>query len=52
MKIKRTQLIISDQLMRLRQLQALDSVAGSWKNAAHPELKRGSIQWVKKFSQE
>ena len=64
MKIKRTHAIISDQLvkeidsverelMRLRQLKALDSAAGSWKDADHPELKQGSVKWwVKKLRQE
>jgi metal-responsive CopG/Arc/MetJ family transcriptional regulator len=77
MKVKRTHVIISDQLvreidnlvgsrqrskflsqaaerelMRLRQLKALDSVTGSWKDADHPELKQGSAKWVRKLRQE
>lgn len=77
MKVKRTHVIISDQLvkeidsvvgsrqrskflsqaaerelMRLRQLKALDSAAGSWKDSNHPELKQGSVKWVKKLRQE
>jgi metal-responsive CopG/Arc/MetJ family transcriptional regulator len=77
MKVKRTHVIISDQLvreidgivgsrqrskflsqaaerelMRLRQLKALDSAAGSWQDADHPELKQGSARWVKKLRQE
>jgi hypothetical protein len=76
-KIKRTHVIISDQLvreidsvvgsrqrskflsqaaerelMRLRQLKALDAASGSWKDADHPELKQGSVKWVKKLRQE
>jgi hypothetical protein len=27
------------ELMRLRQLQALDAIAGAWKDEDHPELK-------------
>ena len=73
-KIKRTHVIISDQLveidnlvgsrqrskflsqaaerelMRLRQLEVLDSAVGSWKDADHPELRQGSIKWGKKAS--
>jgi metal-responsive CopG/Arc/MetJ family transcriptional regulator len=77
MKIKRTHVVISDQLlreidsvvgsrqrsrflsqaaerelMRLRQLKAIDSAAGSWKDADHPELKQGSVKWVKILRQE
>jgi hypothetical protein len=77
MKVRRTQVIISDQLMkeidsiigsrqrskflsqaaerelmRLRQLKALDSAAGSWRDTGHPELKQGSVKWVKKLRQE
>jgi len=40
------------ELMRLRQLKALDDVAGAWKDADHPELKQGAAKWVKKLRQE
>ena len=40
------------ELMRLRQLKALDAVAGAWKDNDHPELKRGAAKWVKKTRQE
>jgi hypothetical protein len=35
------------ELMRLRQLKALDAAAGSWKDSDHPELKSGSAKWVR-----
>ena len=34
------------ELMRLRQLKALDAVAGAWKDKDHPELKQGAVKWV------
>jgi len=40
------------ELMRLRQLRALDAVAGAWKDKDHPELKQGAAKWVKKIRQE
>jgi len=40
------------ELMRLRQLDALDAVAGAWKDKDHPELKQGADQWVRKLRQE
>jgi metal-responsive CopG/Arc/MetJ family transcriptional regulator len=40
------------ELMRLRQIKALESAAGSWKDADHPELKAGAAKWVKKLRQE
>ncbi|MGH9440442.1 MAG: hypothetical protein ACRD22_21920 [Terriglobia bacterium] len=40
------------ELMRLRQMKALESAAGSWKDSAHPELKSGSAKWVKALRQE
>lgn len=40
------------ELMRLRQLKALDSAAGSWKDADHPELKQGSVKWVRGLREE
>ena len=33
------------ELMRLRQLKALDDVAGAWKDKDHPELRRGAAKW-------
>jgi metal-responsive CopG/Arc/MetJ family transcriptional regulator len=37
------------ELKRLRMLQALQRAAGSWKDAAHPELRRGAARWVTKL---
>ena len=40
------------ELMRLRQIKALESLAGAWKDKDHPELKEGAAKWVKKLRQE
>jgi hypothetical protein len=40
------------ELMRLRQIKALESAAGAWKDKDHPELKEGAAKWVKKLRQE
>ena len=40
------------ELVRLRQLKALEAAAGSWKDKDHPELKQGSAKWVRKLRQE
>jgi hypothetical protein len=40
------------ELMRLRQLKALDEVAGAWKDKDDPELRQGAAKWVKKLRQE
>jgi metal-responsive CopG/Arc/MetJ family transcriptional regulator len=40
------------ELMRLRQIRALESAAGSWKDKDHPELKQGVAKWVKTLRQE
>ena len=40
------------ELMRLRQIKALEGVAGAWKDKDHPELKQGAAKWVKKLRQE
>jgi hypothetical protein len=40
------------ELMRLRQIKALEAVAGSWKDKDHPELKQGAAKWVKKLRGE
>ena len=34
------------ELMRLRQLKALEAAAGAWKDKDHPELKHGAAKWV------
>ena len=35
------------ELIRLRQIKALETASGSWKDQAHPELNRGAAAWVK-----
>jgi metal-responsive CopG/Arc/MetJ family transcriptional regulator len=40
------------ELMRRRQIKALESAAGSWKDKDHPELKQGAAKWVKKLRRE
>ena len=40
------------ELMRLRQIKAPESAAGSWKDKDHPELKEGAAKWAKKLRQE
>ena len=40
------------ELMRRRQLQALDAAAGAWKDKDHPELKHGGEKWVRKLRRE
>jgi Arc/MetJ-type ribon-helix-helix transcriptional regulator len=41
-----------EKLMRLRQLQALEAAAGSWKDKDHPELKQGAAKWVAKLRRQ
>src|ERR1022692_2079799 len=40
------------ELMRLRQIKALEGAAGAWKDKDHPELKQGAAKWVKKLRRE
>ena len=40
------------ELIRLRQLKALDVTAGAWKDKDHPELKQGAGEWVRQLRQE
>lgn len=40
------------ELMRLRQITAVEAAAGAWKDKDHPELKQGADQWVKKLRRE
>jgi hypothetical protein len=37
------------ELLRLRQIKALEAASGAWKDKDHPELKEGSVAWVKKI---
>ena len=40
------------ELMRLRQLKAIEAAAGSWKDKDHPELKQGAARWVDKLRRQ
>lgn len=40
------------ELRRLRQIRALENVAGAWKDRNHPELEAGAAQWVRKLRRE
>ena len=40
------------ELMRLRQLKALEAAAGAWKDKDHPELKQGAAKWVAKLRRQ
>jgi len=40
------------ELTRLRQLKALDDVAGAWNDKDHPELKQGAAKWVRRLREE
>ena len=40
------------ELMRLRQLIALETAAGAWKDKDHPELKQGAAKYVEKLRRE
>jgi hypothetical protein len=40
------------ELMRLRQIRALEGAAGAWKDKDHPELRQGAARWVKKLRAE
>jgi hypothetical protein len=40
------------ELMRPRQLKAIEAAAGSWKDKDHPELKHGAAKWVDKLRRE
>ena len=40
------------ELLRLRQIEALEGAVGAWKDDDHPELKEGSEIWVRKLRQQ
>jgi hypothetical protein len=40
------------ELLRLRQIKALEAAAGSWKDKDHPELKQGAAKWVKNLRRD
>lgn len=40
------------ELRRLQQINALEGVAGAWKDKDHPELKAGAARWVRELRKE
>jgi len=40
------------ELLRRRQIEALEAAAGAWKDKDHPELKQGSSIWVRNLRRE
>jgi hypothetical protein len=40
------------ELRRLKQIRALENIAGAWKDKDHPELKGGPARWVKEVRKE
>ena len=40
------------ELMRLRQIKALEAAADAWKDKDHPELKQGAARWVQKLRRQ
>ncbi len=44
--------VVGREVMRLRQLRALEQATGCWKDEDHPELKDGAAAWVRKVREE
>jgi len=42
----------SRELMRRRQLVALEQATGAWKDARHPELSKGSAGFVRRLRRQ
>ena len=40
------------ELMRLRQIKALEAAASCWKDKDHPELKEGAVKWVNELRRQ
>lgn len=40
------------ELMRLRQLKAVEAAAGTWRDQDHPELRHGAAKWVDKLRRQ
>lgn len=40
------------ELKRIRLERVLEKAAGAWKDEDHPELKKGTYQWVRDFREE
>ena len=43
---------VRKELLLVRQRDAVRRAAGSWKDKNHPELKNGSLAWVRKLRRE
>jgi hypothetical protein len=43
---------VRKELLLVRQRDALRRAAGSWKDKDHPELRGGSVAWVRKLRRE
>ena len=41
-----------EKLMRYRQLKAIESAAGSWKDKDHPELKDGAAKHIARMRRQ
>jgi hypothetical protein len=40
------------ELRRIAQSKALERAAGAWRGRDHPELAKGSVEWVRKLRSE
>jgi len=40
------------EVVRLKQLKALQEVAGAWADQDHPELRDGAAQWIERLRAE
>jgi metal-responsive CopG/Arc/MetJ family transcriptional regulator len=40
------------ELIRLRQIAAIEKAAGTWKSRNHPELAQGAARWVSELRKE
>ncbi len=40
------------ELMRCRQLKAIEAATGAWKDKDHPELKQGASKYVSKLRRQ
>jgi metal-responsive CopG/Arc/MetJ family transcriptional regulator len=40
------------ELMRYRQLKAIEAAAGSWKDKDHPELEQGAAKYISKLRRQ
>jgi hypothetical protein len=52
MDSRQTPITLSDELVRLRQIDALKAAAGAWKDSGHPELRHESEKWVRELRRE